>query len=340
MFRPKRQVLLTGAGFSKDFGGYLATEMWSVIFSQPEIARDRDLRAHLLSQLNYEMAYNDVMHSGNFGSEAQAAFTTAIRRSYQQMHEAELRKPASRVCRAIVGAFGGSGSEERGFVFTLNQDLFMERFFTNGSDSLFDLSVPGISNFGCFRGTLPETQTDEYKFHLPDNETVERLQSGFWNDRVYGHFVYLKLHGSYWWKSSDGSDAMVVGGEKVDLIEHEPYIKWSHSVFEKILSGPACDLVVIGYGFGDRHINKVIANAILEHKLKLYIVSPEPPEELRNKLIPIHGNLTQMPEPSQEGDRLWQGLHGYYCCRVTDLYREDSGDLTPRGRSLFDSVGL
>ena len=30
-------VLLTGAGFTKTFGGYLASEMWATILNQPEI---------------------------------------------------------------------------------------------------------------------------------------------------------------------------------------------------------------------------------------------------------------------------------------------------------------
>jgi len=28
--------MLTGAGFTETFGGYLATEMWAAIFNQPE----------------------------------------------------------------------------------------------------------------------------------------------------------------------------------------------------------------------------------------------------------------------------------------------------------------
>jgi hypothetical protein len=30
-------VLLTGAGFTKTFGGYLASEMWATILNQPEV---------------------------------------------------------------------------------------------------------------------------------------------------------------------------------------------------------------------------------------------------------------------------------------------------------------
>ena len=344
MFQARRQVLLTGAGFSKDFGGYLATEMWSVIFSQPEIEQHSGLRKHLLNQLNYELAYSEVMHSDRFDEDVRKDFTIAVGRSYQQMHEAfyvsGIRIPAIGLCKAIVGAFAGTGANERGFVFTLNQDLLMERFFTNGSHSRFDLWIPGIDNFGCFNYTLPRIQTADYKYVLPGRGEVQKLQSNFWNDTAYGRFVYLKLHGSYWWKSSDGSNAMVIGSEKTGLIDHEPYLKWSHSIFEQVLSGPGCDLVVIGYGFGDQHINKVIADSISEHGLKLYVVSPERPEEFRNKLIPVHGTLPGPLAGCQDGTKLWEGMHGYYCCRVTDLYTGNNGDLTPLGKSLLERVGV
>jgi len=36
-FTAARHVLLTGAGFTQGYGGYLASEMWATIFRQPEI---------------------------------------------------------------------------------------------------------------------------------------------------------------------------------------------------------------------------------------------------------------------------------------------------------------
>ena len=60
VFQARQQVLLTRAGFSKDFGGYLATELWSVIFSQPENENHSELRKHILSQLNYKLTYSEI----------------------------------------------------------------------------------------------------------------------------------------------------------------------------------------------------------------------------------------------------------------------------------------
>lgn len=345
MFNARKQILLTGAGFSKDFGGYLATQMWSVIFSQPEISLHPDIRDVLLSQLDYELAYSKVLHAGAFGDDAKADFTKAVERSYQQMHEAfyesAVRIPAVGVCKAIVGAFCGGEERERGFVFTLNQDLFMERFFINNADAPSDMKIPGLTTHGyCFNYRLPKDKPSDFDIVLPDASKVRRLDEGFWKEKAYGRFSYLKLHGSQWWKSASGSNVMIIGSEKSGAIEREPYLKWSHSVFEKVVAGPDADLVVIGYGFFDDHINKVIANAVKRHGLKIYVVSPENPEQFRNKLLPSQGFIGERRVGIEEGKTLWEGLHGYYCCRVTDLYSGHGGALTPIGRSLLSKVGL
>jgi hypothetical protein len=97
---------------------------------------------------------------------------------------------------------------------------------------------------------------------LPNEKEVSYLDGEFWGDKKYGRFSYLKLHGSQWWKSASGSNVMVIGSEKSGAIEREPYLKWSHSIFEKVLAGPDAELLIIGYGFFDQHINRVIADAI------------------------------------------------------------------------------
>ena len=46
---PSRIVILTGAGFSKDFGGFLAKEMWENIFSHQAIQENDILRQAMVS---------------------------------------------------------------------------------------------------------------------------------------------------------------------------------------------------------------------------------------------------------------------------------------------------
>ena len=59
-------VLLTGAGFTKSFGGYLASEMWATILNQPEVQDSPELLKGMrdLENLDYEMFYEDVQSNG------------------------------------------------------------------------------------------------------------------------------------------------------------------------------------------------------------------------------------------------------------------------------------
>lgn len=318
--------------------------MWSAIFSQPEIKRHPDLQKYLREQLDYEVAYNEVMDSDDFTIQTKDDFTTAIERAYQQIHDGfygpqDLINSAVGVCKMLLGSFGGSGANERGFIFTLNQDLFVERFFLNGSHSLFDLAIPGIGKYGYFNFQLPKILTEDYRVYLPGQEKVLKLESEFWS-KIHGRFSYLKLHGSYWWRCADGSNAMAIGSNKTGLIDREPYLKWSHSVFKQVLKGPDCRLVVVGYGFGDEHINKVIAESILHHRLRLHVVCPDTHREFQNRLMPLQGTLDK--QPPKHGPTLWKGLDGYYPTKVIGLYSYSGGSsaLTPLGEGLFRNTGI
>ncbi|MEP6934970.1 MAG: hypothetical protein ABI988_13690 [Nitrospirota bacterium] len=149
---PAKNVLLTGAGFTKDFGGYLGGEMWAAILSQQEISTYPNLRQKLLAQPDYEQAYHEVLDSESYSSKEKLALRTAVETAYQRMHRRvmtvgtdsyDLIKP---LLRGIVLRFAGEG-EERGFIFTLNQDLFLEGFYRNNDPSFsgHHLSIPGTT---------------------------------------------------------------------------------------------------------------------------------------------------------------------------------------------------
>jgi hypothetical protein len=165
-FKPAKNVLLTGAGFTRNFGGYLAAEMWAVIFRQPEIRRYPNLRKRMLEGLDYEALYHDVLSSEFYTSEEEGSLTKAIRNAYQEMHELicqwdlKRNKDAAAVCRAFIARFDGSG-QERGFFFTLNQDLFLERFFSLGYQQASLIKIPGLEHAKWFNGQLPSTLTEE-----------------------------------------------------------------------------------------------------------------------------------------------------------------------------------
>jgi len=340
--KPAKRVFLTGAGFTKNFGGYLGAEMWSVIFSQKEIGRRTELRNHLLKTLDYEDAYNSVLYSDQLSNTEKEEFTEAVKKAYQQLHQAicapsEVKKKhqAHAFCKAFVSRFAGEG-DQRGFIFTLNQDLFLEQFYLQ-SYSHDCPRIPGLGHSNWFQGRLGETLQAADWIVLPSQEKVDKLAAGFWNSRGE-HFMYVKLHGSYGWRTSGNSDVMVIGSEKKGLIEGEPILRWFFSLFEQVLYQGGCDLVVIGYGFRDAHINKLINTAIEKYGLRLHVISQQLPSDFRNLLAPVHLMLPGRNPFTPEGDTLWQGLHGYYCNSIFDFVRDDTQTLTPLGEAFFDRL--
>lgn len=55
-YHAKSTILLIGAGVSKSFGGYLASEMWSIIFNHLNSPDAKRIRSVLRGELNYERA--------------------------------------------------------------------------------------------------------------------------------------------------------------------------------------------------------------------------------------------------------------------------------------------
>jgi hypothetical protein len=65
----------------------------------------------------------------------------------------------------------------------------------------------------------------------------------------------------------------IIGGNKAVLIEQQPLLKWYNEEFAKRLLSPEVRLMIIGYSFGDSHINRMIVEGV-EVGLKLFIVDP------------------------------------------------------------------
>jgi hypothetical protein len=254
-------ILLTGAGFTKTFGGYLGSEMWARIFNHFEIQQNPKIRNRMLRDLNFESVYSKVVESREFSRIEKRSLTTAIRKAYKSMRDkvlsenVDLINNATGACKAYISKFAGS-IEKRGFVFTLNQDQFIERWFTDVGGSV--MVMPGIERRErwFYPGSGPWIDNT---IELPKRANVKQIISNFYNRRR-GTLVYIKLHGSYGWRSAVGGqrgDLMIIGRTKSELINKEPLLKWYFSLFEDVLSR-AKKLVVIGYGFGDEHINKVV----------------------------------------------------------------------------------
>ena len=340
-YEPNDILFLTGAGFTKPYGGYLATEIWAAILNQVEIQKDPKLRDDILKDFNYESFYHRVQSSKEYSQTQKNALTEAIRKAYASMDDiiAELdsraRELAHGVCKCILRRFAGEG-KKRGFLFTLNQDLFIERFYGN-DDHTRAVSIPGIiQDPKWFRSDDRFKIDSSSSITLPNDAELDKRTKNFW-DKGTGQFKYIKLHGSYNWRSYDASNVIVIGEEKEGMIEKEPLLRWYKKVFREVLLWPKKKiLVVIGYSFRDSHINQAIADAVQAQLLHLCIVSPQSPQEFHNELL---GLQRFNVEPKPHAAHVWSSIRQYWPNTVSEFYDPKQPNLLPpKGNAFFDGL--
>jgi hypothetical protein len=104
-----------------------------------------------------------------------------------------------------------------------------------------------------------------------------------------------KLRGSYnWFAEPHGERLLVMGGNKTATIGMFQVLARYQDEFQAMLSQPDSHLMVIGYGFGDPHINGAIQTAATKG-LRIFIV-----DTLGVDVIDKRNTRAQIPEPVTE----------------------------------------
>jgi hypothetical protein len=326
-FQSSKYVLLLGAGFTKNFGGPLAIEMWEKIFNHKQTQSQPRIKKLMMEYFDYELIYTKIME-GPYNSDEKKAIDIAIKDAYKGIDQI-LQKYAGGVPFPVnlseivnfINRFRENGpkhasgnlysvvfpfTDNKSFIFTLNQDLFFERLYDN-----FELFIPGLKkNEEWFDSTFRRELNESDFCTLPDCTELSHIKSKLFFDH---DFFLVKLHGSYNWKSSDGTQKMVTGRGKKEQIENEPLLKFYYDIFEEVLSQQELHLLVIGYGFADEHVNRVLANSIQKSGLKICVISPEKPYQFKENLF----------KNTKYGDRIWQGISGYFPYRLRDIFPEN-----------------
>jgi SIR2-like domain len=145
-------------------------------------------------------------------------------------------------------------------IFTLNQDLLPETQYLNRQR--VDLSL--IGNRRWMGGVLPGTEEIlNPAGGLYDPLTVlRRPVASPRNTPIDPRMQPLfKLHGSMNWQDPNGDRLLVMGGNKPTTMQRHPILMWYADKFLEMLSRPHTRLMVIGYGFGDDHINRLVREA-------------------------------------------------------------------------------
>jgi hypothetical protein len=319
------RVLLTGAGFTHNFGAPLASGISSILLAHPAIRESTRVRTALLNDPHFEDIYHEVMTEDAYRPEEKDAIAAAVRSAYDYIDETVRAYTFTPDAPYPVNIYGVqrfidrfSGNSQRpGFFFTLNQDLFLERHYYNGTIP----TMPGISGTRGFSSLFAHAKLNQGdSFTLPGPRELEHAKTQ--PDRP--SFFYVKTHGSSNWLSSDGQQRMVIGHSKKEQIQREPMLAWYFELFNEVVGTSAHHLLTVGYGFGDDHINEVIANGVC-NGLRLHILSPSPQSATRERVCRSH-----------RGDEIWAGLYGYYPYTLLQLFPPDQSQ-TPAWNLLRTS---
>ena len=270
--------LLIGAGFSRNWGGWLAGEVFEHLLGCPEVKDRPDLRELLfrhhshggfeaaLAELQIERIRNPDVHH-----EPLMALQAAVKRMFDDMNAAFMdasmdwqlgQQFRDRQIDTFLARFDA--------IFTLNQDVLLEQHYTSDSVLLglgpkrwSGLDLPGMDR-------LP-SQDVMHERSWARSTWIPRANDNFQVARR-AQPIY-KLHGSSNWARADGLPLLIMGAGKARDIELNPILAAYAKVFEERLSSGDSRLMAIGYGFRDGHINEVIFRAV-EKGLKFFVVDP------------------------------------------------------------------
>ena len=314
-FPASNTILLTGAGFTKNFGGFLAREMWAQIHNRLQRSNEGSLLQLIKDEFDYEKIFEELVKGTEYNDEQKDKVNKSFLEAYKFMDQIICNEEAlyggnlyidTNGIRKFLNEFSNN-RREPGFFFTLNQDIVFERYFRGE----VRLVVPGLQYINSNKIDINNTPfSDSWCVNAPTEKILEQKKDemNWQNERFY----YIKLHGSFHWKDSDGKNMMVIGTSKEEDIEKEPILRWYKNIFESVLYRPECRLLIIGYGFRDQHINEVIVNTIKDKGLKLFIICPDDPEIFKNDTLKYTG--------SDNKKIIWEAVSGYYPYTIQTIF--------------------
>ena len=321
-------LLLIGAGFSRNWGGWLSSEAFEYLLGCPEISQDIQLQRLLWKHQGtggFEDALDEIQTlylQDRQGKERQlAALQTAVGRMFADMNRTFLdlvdwefqREDRSRLVQRFLTQFDA--------VFSLNQDLLLERHYCNrnialvGAKSWLGVELPGMQ-----RTPGPEPLYSEC---WARSVWVPRPAAEFRFNKQ--HQPLFKLHGSSNWNSAEGKQLLVMGGGKAIEIGRSPILSWYSTQFEQYLCQPGARLMVIGYGFRDLDINAIISRAVSK-ALRIFVTAPDG-AELAFKLSPTR-QRAQIIVPSEIEETLKQSLIGASRRPLRDMFGGDNAEFS------------
>ena len=262
------RIALLGAGFTHNWGGWLASELVGELCGR--VAGDAELLKRLKEARNFEQVLSVLRLEATHGTKQQARFDLlqdAVLATFDEMNQiladqdfefGIVRNP-NRWLLTFLAEFDA--------IFTLNQDLLLELHYVPGKTievrrKWRGTAYPGIALPAGWSKGLPHERLGQVLFETGKIEHDSDEQP-----------IY-KLHGSVNWRTADGSRIVVIGGGKDAIIEGSSLLSGYMEAFRKCLSAGETKLMVVGYSFADDHVNDLLTEASLRKGLRTYLVDP------------------------------------------------------------------
>jgi hypothetical protein len=259
------RILLTGAGFSYNWGGMLASEVSQYLLGCSEV--DEELRRLLWVDGDFEDVLAALQRAtDDQGKRRYNVLMSALAGMFNGMglafmqREFEFRNPPD--TRYSLASF----LMRFDAIFTLNQDTLLEQKYVPfvGPPKWGRTHLPGLKLLG--NPQLTGSPHDRIAVMEP-NPSDFKLAPGVQ--------PYIKLHGSCNWNDGpSGARILIMGGHKAISIGQFSILTWYHQEFRNMLMRPGARLMVIGYSFSDAHINDAIMEAIKLSDLRIFLVDP------------------------------------------------------------------
>lgn len=316
-------ILLLGAGFSRNWGGLLAFEVFNSLLAIPAIQADQTIRDVLWANQKsggFENALAEIQRAylQNPAATGQklSVLQQAVLDVFQGMNNAFLDMPGmefqqhqARMLRTFLVKFDA--------IFTLNQDILLDHHYLNDNIGLTapqrwpnSAQLPGMQRIPSQQAFPPPSWGRDTWVPLKPEDFRIKEQSQ----------PYFKLHGSTNWRDTQGGQMLVIGGDKSQAIQSHQVLSRYFERFQDYLSKPNTKLMIIGYGFRDPHINQPIINAV-HNGLRFFVIDQLGTEVVKRANSSFGGAIYA---PNELDDAFHKGLSGASQRTLAETFGNDA----------------
>lgn len=263
----KNIVVLTGAGSSKDSGGKLMGELWE------ECNAEIESLVKTLPDIKNKSFYNTKPDIEAFISYITLIEKTADENKASELKKGqeELEKKIRELCTLTLQKDKAPHIDFLNKITARKNNDSRVQIFTTNYDTLFEQAA-NEAGFVIIDG-FSFTQPREFSGRWFDLDIVNREKTRLKQEESFISKVFhlYKLHGSLTWTKKD--DGKIVqennpnplmiypSSEKYESSYEQPYFEMM-SRFQQALRKEETLLIVIGFGFGDKHIRNVVLEAV------------------------------------------------------------------------------